>query len=54
MSYWSEVSISSQTFDIVSWKELEEALAWANHAAIQADQAEERASHLEGIVRDMV
>ncbi|EHA8588859.1 hypothetical protein COCNU_scaffold006899G000020 [Cocos nucifera] len=53
-SYWSEVSISLQTFNIVSGKELEVALAWVDHAVMQADQAEERASHLEGIVRDMV
>ncbi|EHA8591318.1 hypothetical protein COCNU_scaffold043140G000010 [Cocos nucifera] len=50
MSYWSEASISSQTFDIVSREELKEALAWADHAATQANRAEKHASHLQGII----
>ena len=29
-------------------------MAWADHAATWADQAEEHAFHLEGIVRDMM
>ncbi|KAG1330946.1 hypothetical protein COCNU_02G009140 [Cocos nucifera] len=37
-----------------SRKELEAALAWADHAATRADWAEERTSHLADIVRDMV
>ena len=54
MSYWSEASVSSQISGIVSREKLEEALAWADHAATQADQAEECASHLKGIMRDMM
>ncbi|KAG1354818.1 hypothetical protein COCNU_07G009300 [Cocos nucifera] len=54
MSYWSETSISSQTFGVVSQEELEEALARADHAATRADRAEERAFHLKDIVRDMM
>ncbi|EHA8586875.1 hypothetical protein COCNU_scaffold001097G000030 [Cocos nucifera] len=53
-SYWSEASVSSQTSGAVSRKELEAVLAWADHAATWADQTEERASHLEDIMRDMV
>ncbi|KAG1347620.1 hypothetical protein COCNU_06G014490 [Cocos nucifera] len=45
---------SSQTFGDVNRKELEEVLARADHAATQTDRAEEHASHLEGIVRDMI
>ncbi|EHA8589391.1 hypothetical protein COCNU_scaffold009604G000010 [Cocos nucifera] len=54
MSYCSEVSVSSQTSNVISWEELEEALTQADHATTRADWAEERASHLEGIVRDMI
>ena len=54
MSYWSKASISSQTFDVVSQEELEEALAWVDHAAMRTDRIEKRASYLKNIIRDMV
>ncbi|EHA8590039.1 hypothetical protein COCNU_scaffold014566G000030 [Cocos nucifera] len=37
-----------------SRKELEEALTWADHAMTRTDQAEKHASHLKGIMRDMM
>ncbi|KAG1363906.1 hypothetical protein COCNU_11G007330 [Cocos nucifera] len=61
MSYWSEVSVFSYAFDVVSWEQLEEALAQATQATAWVDQAmmwaahvEERISHSEGILSAMV
>ncbi|EHA8590137.1 hypothetical protein COCNU_scaffold015392G000010 [Cocos nucifera] len=50
----SEGPDTSGPHDHLSQEELEEALARVDHAVMQTDWAEERASHLESIMRDMM
>ncbi|KAG1342376.1 hypothetical protein COCNU_05G006050 [Cocos nucifera] len=54
MNYWSEVSISSHAFDVVSQEQLEEASARPDQATAWVAYAEERTSHLKSILSIML